>query len=279
MNQIISLIKFIVHQFKEDRASVYAAQASFFIMVSIGPFIIALTAMVQFFLPGDQMQTFQAVMEYFPSELTNMVNIGVSEIFTAAAPSIVSLSVIIALWSASKAILGLERCLHVIYDVNVERNYILHRIRAYFYTILILISIVFALGLLVFGNTIQQMLTGFFPWLEKARELIIALRAIFAITIFVMTFTGIYLVLSGAKRRLRAVLPGVTLSVLGWHGFSILYSYYITHYSQYTVLYGSLGALTLFLLWLYFCMLILLVGGELNVYLEKHQSSSDSSSR
>lgn len=278
MNQLITIIKFIIRQFKEDRASVYAAQASFFIMVSVGPFMIALMAMVQFFLPGDQIQTFQAVMEYLPAELTHMVNIGIDEIFTSAAPSIVSLSVVIALWSASKAILGLERCLHVIYDVHVERNYVLQRIRAYFYTILVLISIVLALGLLVFGNTIQQLLTEYFPWLEKARELIIALRAVFAITIFVMTFTGIYLVLSGAKRRLLAVLPGVFLSVVGWLGFSILYSYYITHYSQYTVLYGSLGVFTLFMLWLYFCMLILLVGGELNVYLEKHHSSSGSSS-
>ena len=220
MDHLISIIKFIIQQFKEDRASVYAAQASFFIMVSIGPFIIALMAMVQFFLPGDQLQTFHTVMEYLPAELTNMVNIGISEIFTNSAPSIVSLSVIIALWSASKAVLGIERCLHVIYDVHEKRNYVFQRIKGYIYTILILISIVLALGLLVFGNTIQQFLTGYFPWLEKAREPIIALRAIFAITIFVMTFTGIYMVLSGAKRKLRAVLPGVVLSVTGWLGFS-----------------------------------------------------------
>lgn len=270
MKKIIHIICFISQQFKEDKANVYAAQAAFFLIVSLGPALIALTAMVQFFLPGGQTETFQTIMTYLPSELTNMVDIGISEIFTKAAPSILSFSVIIAFWSASKSVLGLERCLHVIYDVKEDRNYFIQRLQGYFYTVLILISIVLALGLLVFGNFLQHLLTAYFPWLENARELIIALRAILAILIFVITFTGIYVVLSGSRRKLAAVLPGVLLSTVGWMGFSILYAYYITHYSQYTVLYGSLGALTLFMLWLYFCMLILLVGAELNVYLEKY---------
>lgn len=273
MNKTKELVLGIRCRFEEDKVSVYGAHASFFIMVSMGPFLIAAASLIQFFLPGTEMETITTVLDVLPEEISEIFIIDlINEIFTSSAPSIVSVSVILALWSSSKGIMGMERCLHAIYRVEIKSNYLVTRLRACFYTIVLLITIVFALGLLVFGHTLQNLLTTWIPPLKQLSSLLLLLRSLLSAGIFILAFTAIYQVLSGARRRFIEVLPGVLFATVGWFIFSLLYAFYITNFSRYTVLYGSLGALALFMLWLYFCILILLIGAEFNVFLENHRS-------
>lgn len=282
MKKIRQLIFSIARRFSEDKVTVYGAQASFFLMVSLGPFSIALAAMIQFFLPGNQWETLQAVLEYVPEQVSQVARIGINEIFTSSAPSIISISIILAIWSASKGVLSLERCMHAIYRYDERHNYLFVRLRSMFYTLVLLIAIVFALAFLVFGNTIQAILAKHFPVFARLSVLIVTLRALISICILIFAFSAIYEVLTGKKRRFTDVLPGVLFATIGWVLFSVIYAYYIANFSNYTVIYGALGALTLFMLWIYFCILILLIGAEINVFLENHHSffrSSTPSSR
>ena len=282
MKKIRQLIFSIARRFSEDKVTVYGAQASFFLMVSLGPFSIALAAMIQFFLPGNQWETLQAVLEYVPEQVSQVARIGINEIFTSSAPSIISISIILAIWSASKGVLSLERCMHAIYRYDERHNYLFVRLRSMFYTLVLLIAIVFALSFLVFGNTIQAILAKHFPVFARLSVLIVALRALISICILIFAFSAIYEVLTGKKRRFTDVLPGVLFATIGWVLFSVIYAYYIANFSNYTVIYGALGAFTLFMLWIYFCILILLIGAEINVFLENHHSffrSSTPSSR
>lgn len=282
MKKIRQLIFSIARRFSEDKVTVYGAQASFFLMVSLGPFSIALAAMIQFFLPGNQWETLQAVLEYVPDQVSQVARIGINEIFTSSAPSIISISIILAIWSASKGVLSLERCMHAIYRYDERHNYLFVRLRSMFYTLVLLIAIVFALAFLVFGNTIQAILAKHFPVFARLSVLIVALRALISICILIFAFSAIYEVLTGKKRRFTDVLPGVLFATIGWVLFSVIYAYYIANFSNYTVIYGALGAFTLFMLWMYFCILILLIGAEINVFLENHHSffrSSTPSSR
>ena len=282
MKKIRQLIFSIARRFSEDKVTVYGAQASFFLMVSLGPFSIALAAMIQFFLPGNQWETLQAVLEYVPEQVSQVAQIGINEIFTSSAPSIISISIILAIWSASKGVLSLERCMHAIYRYDERHNYLFVRLRSMFYTLVLLIAIVFALAFLVFGNTIQAILAKHFPVFARLSVLIVTLRALISICILIFAFSAIYEVLTGKKRRFTDVLPGVLFATIGWVLFSVIYAYYIANFSNYTVIYGALGAFTLFMLWIYFCILILLIGAEINVFLENHHSffrSSTPSSR
>lgn len=282
MKKIRQLIFSIARRFSEDKVTVYGAQASFFLMVSLGPFSIALAAMIQFFLPGNRWETLQTVLEYVPEQIAQVARIGINEIFTSSAPSIISVSIILAIWSASKGVLSLERCMHAIYRYDERHNYLFIRLRSMFYTLVLLIAIVFALAFLVFGNTIQAILAKHFPVFARLSVLIVALRALISICILIFAFSAIYEVLTGKKRRFTDVLPGVLFATIGWVLFSVIYAYYIANFSNYTVIYGALGAFTLFMLWIYFCILILLIGAEINVFLENHHSffrSSTPSSR
>ena len=90
--------------------------------------------------------------------------------------------------------------------------------------------------------------------------------AILVVLLFLQTavFTLLYMILPNGRNRLGDSLPGALLASSGWLVFSDLYSIYVEHFATLSNVYGSVYALALSMLWLYFCMAILFYGGALN---------------
>lgn len=59
-------------------------------------------------------------------------------------------------------------------------------------------------------------------------------------------------------------IPGAFIAASGWMLYSYFYSLYIVYFPNASYIYGSLAAVILFMLWVYFCMIIFLVGAEIN---------------
>ena len=77
----------------------------------------------------------------------------------------------------------------------------------------------------------------------------------------------LYLLALGRRRPLRQVAPGVAVSLAAWMVLSAGFSYYVEHLAGYTLLYGSVTAVVVTLLWLYMSGLVLIMGAELNAVL------------
>jgi membrane protein len=71
------------------------------------------------------------------------------------------------------------------------------------------------------------------------------------------------------KSKLRYELPGAVFSTIVWMVYSWAFSFYISNYANYSVTYGSLATIVIFILWLYVTMNIVFIGAEINVVLRK----------
>ncbi len=98
----------------------------------------------------------------------------------------------------------------------------------------------------------------------------ISLRSFLALVVLVTVFAGLYTVVPVRRHSLKSQLPGAMFSTLGWIVFSGLFSIYFNNFSNYSYMYGSLTAVVVLMLWLYICICILLIGAELNYYLERY---------
>lgn len=134
------------------------------------------------------------------------------------------------------------------------------------YTLVFLAAIILAFGLLVLGNTLERLLIENFSMWGMLAKFILAFRTLISIVVFVAAFTAGYKYLAGTGCTFRDAIPGVVITTASWIVFSSVYGIYITHISRYITLYGSLGALIFLFLWLYFCILILMIGAEFNVF-------------
>ncbi len=256
----------IADRFIRDNITLYSAQTAYFVVVSIIPFAIVLVPVLMLLVPEDTVTLLSSFVRMLPGNLGEIAESVLHSLFQSPGTSVVSLYVILSLWAASKGIMSLQTGLHGIYHVQERDNYFIRRFRCCLYTLILLGVVTVTLFLLVLGNTFEQLLRVKFPFWSSIAHYILAFRMVIAIVIFVVAFTAAYKYLSGARCRFFEAMPGVILTTIAWILFSEIYSYYIGYISRYITLYGSLGALVFLFLWLYFCILILMIGAEFNVF-------------
>lgn len=269
-----------MNRLNTDHVGASAAQAAYFILLSFIPFLMLLLTLVQY-TPVTQSMVTDVLLRIMPEngDFRNFL-LGIIQEVYGKSTAVVPISALFTLWSAGKGINALTDGVNAIYHVVETRNYIVMRIRSAFYTLLFIFALIGSLILLVFGNTIQKMLTKYIPVLSKITAYIIGMRTGISLLVLAAIFLMIYRFLPNRKASIRNQIPGAIISAVAWSLFSLCFSIYLDVYDGFSNMYGSLTTIILILLWLYFCMYIMLIGAEINAYfeekiLEVNQMASD----
>jgi membrane protein len=187
---------------------------------------------------------------------------------TTVSGTLIPVTAITTLWSAGKSFLAIMRGLNVVYEIRETRDYFFLRAISALYTLIFAVMVIITMLLFVFGNRLYLWIERQFPVLMDMALVIISLRTIVGLVTLVIFFLLIYVVIPNRKTNIMKELPGALLSAAGWMGFSYAFSYYIDNFSNFSATYGSLTAIVLFMLWMYFLMYILFIGAECNRLLE-----------
>lgn len=256
----------ILQKLKEDNIQAYSAQASFFIIISAIPFIMLLITLSKFILPIDEQYIIEAIRDILPSSTYSFASGIIDEIFGNSSIPVISVTALTLLWSASKGVRSINTGLHNVYKSQSHKNYFINTLHSIVFTLAFIILLIAVFAILLFGRQIADFLVSANSVGAAIVTIIVQLRsAIFAILLTII-FSLIYRISAHNKRPWYSHIPGAMFSALGWLSFSFFYSLYIEHFSKYSLIYGSLTALILLMLWLYMCMIILLLGAELNVW-------------
>ena len=159
--------------------------------------------------------------------------------------------------------------LNSVYHIDETRNYFYMRLRSAFYIVFFMIALILAMVLLVFGNKIQEALLSNVPFLQQFSGFIISVRTVVTLVILALLFWGMYVLLPNRRHvQVLSQLPGAIVTAFTWSIFSYGFSIYFEMVGQMSRIYGSLTTVIMIMLWLYFCMWLLFIGAEINVYLE-----------
>ena len=177
-----------------------------------------------------------------------------------------------------KGLQALTNGFNTIYQVQETRNFLITRIRSVIYTLLFVIAIVLTLILQVFGNSLQRELSRRFPFLDTLVTMIISMRLLISLGLLSLVFLMLYKFIPNRKATFRSQLPGAVLSAVCWSTFSFFFSIYVDFFSGAADMYGSMTTIVLILLWMYFCMMFVMIGAQVNYYFEEqfhwiHQSA------
>ena len=244
--------KKIYDKFAEDEMTVYAAQVSFFIILSVVPFIMLLITAVQMIPSISNAMFTELIVGLVPVDYKSLAFRLVNDLSLKSPATMVSVTAVTALWSAGRGMFSVAR--------------VLNRLICSGYTIVFVLVCILSLGLLVFGDMLQSLMLKRFPIVAEVTMKLISFRALWFLMILMVFFLGIYTFVPDKKLRLRDQIPGAVFSTVGWMGFSFAFSLYFDHIGgkNYSYMYGSLTAIVLLLLWLYMCMCILFLGAEIN---------------
>ena len=248
----------------KDNIGVFAAQASFFIIFSIVPFLMLLITMVRFVLPVDINMLLNNIHSYLPLQLYSFVSDIVMDVYyKSASTGLISISAITALWLASKGIMAMYQGLNMVFSPDFRPNYFKARAISILYTILFITVLFTTIVLFGFGNSIAELIPEHMQIIVRISKTVLQWKII-VLPILTVTFALFYKILPKEKNSLVKQLPGAVLAALAWVIFSYIYSIYVQYFSNYSYVYGSLAAILLLMLWLYTCMNIFLLGAEFN---------------
>lgn len=260
---IFYIIRNFTRKIRDHHVPAFAGQATLFIIISIFPFMMFLLSMIQY-LPITQSNIMIIANNIFPNNISPMFIGIIAEVFDKGSTTIVSVTAITALWSASRGFLALVRGLNSVYGIKETRNYFVLRISSALYTLIFALLIIISLILLVFGNSLYLWIESMFPIIQQTVLLVMSIRAILGFATLIVFFLLLYIAVPNRKSTISKELPGAMISAAGWMIFSYLYSFYIDNMTNFSNTYGSLTAIVFLMLWLYFCIYILFIGYEIN---------------
>lgn len=263
---MVEMIRGFLKRLNKDHVGAYAAQSAYFILLSFIPFVLLLVTLVKY-TPLTQEIVTTALIRMMPEEFSSFIRVIVNEVFEKSA-AFVPVSAIIALWSAGKGVNALSKGLNCIYQVEETRGYVINRLRSAVYTLVFVVAVAVTLLLLVFGNQIQMGIAERFPVIAKVTSVIVGMRTMITLVLLCLVFLMIYKFVPNRRATLKSQIPGAMVSSVAWSLFSLAFSIYIDLTPGTVNMYGSLTTLVLIMLWLYFCMWILLIGAEINSYFE-----------
>jgi membrane protein len=243
------------------------AQATFFLLFSLFPFLIFLIALITYMPMVNLQDSIQALAALIPANAYLILRDIVNQTLANRSVALLSFGVLSALWSSASGVTSLIRGINRAYDQEeTRRSWKITAVSLYF-TLELAIAIIFSLILIVFGKVLGTQLFHFLGFSDASLQVWNYVGYIIALITTILVFISLYYNTPNRRSKFREVIPGAVVASLGWVIVSIAFSYYIDNFGNYSKVYGSLGGIIALLMWLYVSSIIILMGAEINASL------------
>ena len=250
-----------------------AAILSFYFLLALFPLLLFLTALLGYFadagteLRHNLLTYLRAIV---PVSASDLINTTVDEISQKSSGGKVSFGLLTSLWFASSGMGAIIEGLNVAYDVKETRAWWRRTLLAILLTIALAVLIITALALMFYGSRIAEGIANHYGFGAAFAAVWTILRWLFVLVFVFLAFQLIYYFAPDLhEQQLRWLTPGAAVGVILWLLVSFLFGSYLNFYNNYSVVYGSLGAVIILLLWFYLTGVTILIGGEVNALIEQ----------
>jgi membrane protein len=259
----------------KDRVVVVAAGVTFYSILALFPAIAALVALYGLFAePSTIASHLDSIAGLVPGGAIEVMRDQITRVASQGRTALgltFIVSLLVSLWSANAGMKSLFDALNLVYDESEKRGFFKLNLVSLTFTLLTIVFVMVAIGAVVVVPVVLN-----FLGLGDATELVIKIArwpALFIVVTLALAFLYRYGP-SREKARWHWLTWGSVFAAVGWLVVSILFSWYAENFGNYNKTYGSLGAIIAFMFWIWLSIIVVLIGGELNVETE-HQTVRD----
>lgn len=256
-------LKELLVRIKKVDVTGLGSQLAFFFLLSLFPLLIFIMTLLPY-LNFNQAEVFLLIRDYAPESVAMLIEGTLNEILENRNGGLLSIGALATVWSASKGMNALTKALNRSYFTEESRSFIMARVMSVVFTIMLIAVLVVALILPVFGQQIGVLAFSYMGLEEGFLILWAGLRWLVPPVLIFFVFSLIYWLVPNLKIPFKSVLPGALFATVGWILTSLAFSFYVGSYGNYSSTYGSIGAIIVLMMWLYFSAIILMLGGQLN---------------
>ncbi len=263
---LYDVLVFFIKGMQNGYITIRASSIAFSFFLSLFPAILFFFTLIPY-IPVANFQDglFDLLKQVLPQNAFDMVEATLVDIIKRPHNGFMSIGFLMTMYFSTKGIRSMIQAFNSTYHDVETRSWIKQRIVSLFLVLIISILIIIAIALITFGTSTLKLLvakgilhTDLTYYLIQFGKWIVILAMFFFMISFLYYFGPV------KKDRYRFISAGSSLATLLALVISLGFNYYISNFSKYNTLYGSIGTLIVFLLWIYFNSVILLIGFELN---------------
>lgn len=256
----------LMYRIKEDEVMAVGGQLTYFLILSIFPFLIFFLNILSYtsIARDDILNNLLIVL---PIETQIMLKGIIKEVVSSSSETLLSIGIILTLWTGSLGITAIIRAVNKAYGVEKKRPFWRMKGIAIVFTIVLALLLIIVMSMLVFGEVIGNEIFAIFGATHIFHHIWQLFRIVIPFISMIIIFASLYKISptpEELKISFRQTLPGAIFTTTGWIIASIIFSYYVNNFANYSKTYGSLGGIIILLVWLYMSSIMIILGGEIN---------------
>ncbi len=240
-----------------------SAALAYYLLFAIFPFLIFISSLLGL-LQLDVSGISRTLTPLLPGDVVAIVETYLNYVSHTSSSTILWFSLVFSIYFPMRAAGCLMAAVRRAYHLPQPARPLLYQAKVLLYTVFLLLTIALTLVLTTVGQRVLRFLEGLFHIPPAFSELWITLRfAVLGVVVFAAVGL-LYAMAQDRRRPGRDIVPGVVFSLAVWMLLSALYSFYVENFSNYSVIYGTLGTVIVLLIWLSLTATILILGAEIN---------------
>ncbi|MBD8014813.1 YihY/virulence factor BrkB family protein [Microbacterium sp. APC 3898] len=277
MSKAMGFVKELGSEFKKDKATTLAAAQAYYYLLAIVPLLILLLAILPY-LQIDPQKAVDFIGTILPGEVATTFQDTIVSVVTTPSGGLLTFGILGTLWSASNALTAFIDATNQAYGVEESRSFIKLKATAIVLTLGMLVAVIVALILPIFGGTIIDMIKSFLNLPEQTEIIFQVLRWVVSIAVMSIVLALMYKFAPDKHFPFKEVIIGAVIATVLWQVVSFGFSIYVANFGSYSATYGSLGGLIVLMLWFFLTGLILVIGAEINAILHRRKNAKGADS-
>ena len=239
-----------------------SAALTYYLLFALFPLLIFLSNLVGI-MQFDVEEFLQQISAIIPADVVRLVRQYLTHVSRGSSRTLLGFSLVFSVYFPYRAANALMVSVRKAYGMGKPTHFLRYQCKLLLYTLCLILSIFLSVAASVFGNRFLSFLSRFIPQLNDFIVLWTDLRFLLLGVILFFIIAFLY-GLAQERKSINRIWPGVIASLAMWLALSMLFSLYVERAAQYNVIYGSIGAIIVLLLWLYLTSVMLIMGAEFN---------------
>ena len=262
LKKISDFAKRIFKVFAENELFTLANEMTYRLLLAFFPFLIFLMTVVGF-INIDSGLFLHEIAAALPDEVYSLVETFVSEVIEKRNTGLLSTSLLLSVFTASNAFDTIIRGINKVHRVKDGRSFLRRRVISVFHVLVFTVFIILALSALILGGFLYDVAVYYLD-IEVSKAMVSYLSVIAAVIVLLVGTAIIYKTAYFGRIGIRDILPGACLTVSLWVLSSVLFGFFVNNFTRYSVIYGSIGSIFVFVLWLNIISVFFLAGVQVN---------------
>ncbi|WP_118135699.1 YihY/virulence factor BrkB family protein [Oceanicella sp. SM1341] len=254
-------------RFMRHEGDVMAGYVAYSVLLAMFPFLIFCVSLAGVLIgPAQSVEAVDFLFEMLPSHVAQTLAPVVNEVVSRSSRGVVTVSALVAIWTASNGVEAFRISLDRAYEVRSPRSYVMRRLMAVSVVLLGTLTFV-VLGLAIVAGPLLIRLVE--SGLDTSIPGVVSVvRYVVGIVVLLFFLMVLHRRLATSSSRPRRLWPGVLVSAALWLVGALAFSAYLDYAPSYTVTYGTLAGVIITMLFLYLTGIVFIFGAEVNASLE-----------